>query len=124
MSGNAKRISMLQAVFDTGIDDYGLHLNWDDYTVHDASNVMRRFLNYLPEPLISLHYQALFKTTLGTTLLTNLILTRILTQEQMLNFLVWNRKSMRSRTSLRDYPLRINISCCICWIFCIYSLNA
>ncbi|KAL7332215.1 GTPase activating protein (GAP) for Rho1p, variant 2 [Mucor circinelloides] len=55
---------MLQAVFDTRIDDYGLHLNWDDYTVHDASNVMRRFLNYLPEPLISLHYQALFKTTL------------------------------------------------------------
>ncbi|KAL7318010.1 GTPase activating protein (GAP) for Rho1p [Mucor circinelloides] len=64
LSGNAKRISMLQAVFDTRIDDYGLHLNWDDYTVHDASNVMRRFLNYLPEPLISLHYQALFKTTL------------------------------------------------------------
>ncbi|KAF1804240.1 Rho GTPase activation protein, partial [Mucor lusitanicus] len=64
LSGNAKRISMLQMIFNTRTDDYGLHLNWDDYTVHDASNVMRRFLNYLPEPLISLHYQALFKTTL------------------------------------------------------------
>ncbi|KAL9538080.1 hypothetical protein MBANPS3_011213 [Mucor bainieri] len=64
LSGNAKRISMLQMVFDTRTDDYGLHLNWDDYTVHDASNVMRRFLNHLPEPLISLHYQALFKTAL------------------------------------------------------------
>ncbi|KAI8637554.1 Rho GTPase activation protein [Parasitella parasitica] len=64
LSGNAKRISMLQAIFDAPSEDYGLHLNWQDYTVHDASNVMRRFLNHLPQPLISLHYQALFKTTL------------------------------------------------------------
>ena len=62
---------MLQVTFDTPTEDYGLHLNWHDYTVHDASNVMRRFLNYLPEPLISLHYQALFKTTLGTTIINN-----------------------------------------------------
>ncbi|CEP07174.1 hypothetical protein [Parasitella parasitica] len=65
LSGNAKRISMLQAVFDTPSGDYGQHLDWEEYTVHDASNVMRRFLNRLPQPLISLHYQALFKTTLG-----------------------------------------------------------
>ena len=79
LSGNAKRIATLQMIFDTRGDDYGLHLNWDDYTVHDASNVMRRFLNYLPEPLISLHYQALFKTALGTTLIVILISTLKLT---------------------------------------------
>lgn len=63
LSGNVKRIAMLQTIFDTP-NDYGLQLNWHGYTVHDASNVMRRFLNYLPEPVITLTYQPLFKATL------------------------------------------------------------
>jgi hypothetical protein len=65
LSGNAKRISTLQTIFDTAEEGYGLKLDWQGYTVHDASNVMRRFLNYLPEPVINLEYQLLFKTTLG-----------------------------------------------------------
>jgi hypothetical protein len=65
ISGNAKRISMLQTIFDTPSNDYGLHLDWHGYTVHDASNIMRRFLNYLPEPVITTKYQPLFKNTLG-----------------------------------------------------------
>jgi hypothetical protein len=64
LSGNAKRISMLQTIFDTAEEQYGSQLDWQGYTVHDASNVMRRFLNYLPEPVINLEYQLLFKTTL------------------------------------------------------------
>ncbi|CAO3612104.1 unnamed protein product [Mucor hiemalis] len=63
LSGNAKRISMLQTIFDTP-NGYGLQLDWRGYTVHDASNVMRRFLNYLPEPVITIKYQTQFKNTL------------------------------------------------------------
>lgn len=55
---------MLQIIFDTP-NGYGLQLDWRGYTVHDASNVMRRFLNYLPEPVITLKYQSSFKNTLG-----------------------------------------------------------
>lgn len=55
---------MLQTIFDTPTT-YGLQLDWHGYTVHDASNVMRRFLNYLPEPVITLKYQTQFKNTLG-----------------------------------------------------------
>jgi hypothetical protein len=55
---------MLQTIFDTPTT-YGLQLDWHGYTVHDASNVMRRFLNYLPEPVITLRYQAQFKSALG-----------------------------------------------------------
>ncbi|RCH82939.1 hypothetical protein CU098_002720, partial [Rhizopus stolonifer] len=62
ISGNAKRVGMLQTMFDH--DDYGLTIVWDGYTVHDVSNVMRRFLNQLPEPVINLEYQSMFKTTL------------------------------------------------------------
>ncbi|KAG2195998.1 hypothetical protein INT47_011503, partial [Mucor saturninus] len=64
LSGNAKRISMLQTIFDSPHDEYGLQLDWSGYTVHDASNVMRRFLNYLPEPVITLQYQAAFTKAL------------------------------------------------------------
>lgn len=67
ISGNAKRLSMLQTIFDNTSrqDEYGLNLDWQGYTVHDASNIMRRFLNYLPEPVITYKYQPLFKNTLG-----------------------------------------------------------
>ncbi|KAI9362199.1 Rho GTPase activation protein [Pilaira anomala] len=63
LSGNVKRISMLQTIFDTP-NGYGSQLDWRGYTVHDASNVMRRFLNYLPEPIITLKYQSAFKNAL------------------------------------------------------------
>lgn len=32
--------------------DFGIGLSWRGYTVHDAANCLRRFLNYLPEPVI------------------------------------------------------------------------
>ncbi|KAI8092243.1 Rho GTPase activation protein [Gilbertella persicaria] len=51
MSGSAKRIGQLQQIFNTA-PDYGRQLDWKGYSVHDAANVLRRFLNYLPEPVI------------------------------------------------------------------------
>ncbi|KAF7723777.1 hypothetical protein EC973_001690 [Apophysomyces ossiformis] len=51
MSGSAKRIGQLQQTFNTA-PDYGRQLDWKGYSVHDTANVLRRFLNYLPEPVI------------------------------------------------------------------------
>ncbi|KAG0170681.1 hypothetical protein DFQ28_005702 [Apophysomyces sp. BC1034] len=51
MSGSAKRIGQLQHTFNTA-PDYGRQLDWKGYSVHDTANVLRRFLNYLPEPVI------------------------------------------------------------------------
>ncbi|KAI8336276.1 Rho GTPase activation protein [Chlamydoabsidia padenii] len=51
MSGSAKRIGELQQIFNTA-PDYGRQLNWKGYSVHDTANVLRRYLNYLPEPVI------------------------------------------------------------------------
>ncbi|KAI8378999.1 Rho GTPase activation protein [Blakeslea trispora] len=51
MSGSAKRIGQLQQMFNSS-PDYGRQLDWKGYSVHDAASVLRRFLNYLPEPVI------------------------------------------------------------------------
>ncbi|CAO3617891.1 unnamed protein product [Mucor hiemalis] len=50
-SGSAKRLGELQHQFNSS-SDFGLGLNWRGYTIHDAANCLRRFLNYLPEPVI------------------------------------------------------------------------
>ncbi|CAO3607954.1 unnamed protein product [Mucor fragilis] len=52
-SGSAKRVGELQQHFNSS-SDFGIGLNWRrlGYTVHDAANCLRRFLNYLPEPVI------------------------------------------------------------------------
>ena len=65
MSGSAKRIGMLQQIFDSD-HDFGAKFDWSSggYTVHDAANVMRRFLNHLPEPVITLDYYRPFKDTM------------------------------------------------------------
>ncbi|PHZ16961.1 Rho GTPase activation protein [Rhizopus microsporus ATCC 52813] len=60
ISGNVKRISILQSLFDTP-EGYGLDIDWTGYTPHDAANLLSRYLNYLPEPLITLEYQNSFK---------------------------------------------------------------
>ncbi|CAO3635970.1 unnamed protein product [Cunninghamella echinulata] len=65
LSGSSKRISQLQALFDTPDTHYGVHLTWEGFNVHDVSNIMRRFINYLPEPVIPLKYHSLFKKTMG-----------------------------------------------------------
>ena len=55
LSGSAKRIKDLQNIFDTP-DRYGKGLDWTGYTVHDAANILRRYLNQLPQPIVPLDF--------------------------------------------------------------------
>ncbi|KAH0541595.1 hypothetical protein FGG08_003943 [Glutinoglossum americanum] len=60
LSGSAKRIKDLQAIFNSP-DRYGKGLDWTGYTVHDAANILRRYLNQLPEPIIPLEFYDRFR---------------------------------------------------------------
>ncbi|KAF9924635.1 hypothetical protein FBU30_005431 [Linnemannia zychae] len=60
VSGSAKRVSELQIIFDTP-PNYGSQLEWTGFTVHDAANVLRRYLNHLPDPVIPLEYYEKFR---------------------------------------------------------------
>ena len=53
MAGSEKRIKELKIAFDTP-PRYGKGLDWTGYTVHDAANILRRYFNHLPEPIIPL----------------------------------------------------------------------
>ncbi|KAF3933116.1 Oligophrenin-1 [Dactylella cylindrospora] len=63
LSGSAKRIKDLQVIFNSP-DKYGKGLDWTGYTVHDAANILRRYLNQLPEPIIPLDYYDRFRQPL------------------------------------------------------------
>jgi len=63
LSGSAKRIKELAAIFDSP-DRYGKGLDWAGYTVHDAANVLRRYLNQLPEPIVPLDLYDRFRAPL------------------------------------------------------------
>ncbi|RPA83038.1 RhoGAP-domain-containing protein [Ascobolus immersus RN42] len=63
LSGSAKRIRDLQVIFDSP-DKYGKGLDWEGYTVHDAANILRRYLNQLPEPIIPLEFYERFRQPL------------------------------------------------------------
>jgi hypothetical protein len=65
LSGSAKRIKDLQTIFNSP-DKYGKGLDWTGYTVHDAANVLRRYLNQLPEPIIPLEFYSRFREPLAT----------------------------------------------------------
>lgn len=45
-------------------DRYGKGLSWDGFTVHDAANVLRRYLNDLPEPVVPLDLYEKFRDPL------------------------------------------------------------
>ncbi|RQM05438.1 hypothetical protein DH86_00001971 [Scytalidium sp. 3C] len=45
-------------------DRYGKGLDWAGYTVHDAANVLRRYLNQLPEPIVPLDLYDRFREPL------------------------------------------------------------
>lgn len=64
LPGSVKRLRLLQTHFDTP-STYGSHLDWRGYTVHDAASILRRFINYLPEPVITTSYYRPFKDTMG-----------------------------------------------------------
>lgn len=63
MSGSEKRIKELKTIFDSP-DRYGKGLDWAGYTVHDAANVLRRYLNQLPEPIVPLELYHRFREPL------------------------------------------------------------
>ncbi|RYP91034.1 hypothetical protein DL770_002864 [Monosporascus sp. CRB-9-2] len=63
LSGSEKRIKELKAQFDSP-DRYGKGLVWKGYTVHDAANVLRRYLNDLPEPVVPLDLYERFREPL------------------------------------------------------------
>ncbi|ORY69995.1 uncharacterized protein BCR38DRAFT_332195 [Pseudomassariella vexata] len=63
LSGSEKRIKELKLAFDSP-DRYGKGLVWDGYTVHDAANVLRRYLNDLPEPVVPLELYKKFRDPL------------------------------------------------------------
>ena len=64
MSGSAKRIKELQIKFDTP-PLYGRTLDWTGYSVHDAANILRRYLNHLPDPVIPLKWYEQFRSVHG-----------------------------------------------------------
>ncbi|KAI9845021.1 MAG: hypothetical protein M1837_005165 [Sclerophora amabilis] len=63
LNGSAKRIRDLQTVFNSP-DRYGKGLDWTGYTIHDAANILRRYLNQLPEPIIPLNFYEKFRDPL------------------------------------------------------------
>ncbi|ERS97000.1 hypothetical protein HMPREF1624_06327 [Sporothrix schenckii ATCC 58251] len=63
LSGSEKRIKELKLAFDSP-DRYGKGLSWTGYTVHDAANVLRRYLNDLPEPVVPLALYERFRDPL------------------------------------------------------------
>ncbi|KAI3337111.1 RhoGAP-domain-containing protein [Xylariaceae sp. AK1471] len=63
LNGSEKRIKELKIQFDSP-DRYGKGLVWDGYTVHDAANVLRRYLNDLPEPVVPLELYERFREPL------------------------------------------------------------
>lgn len=60
LSGSARRIKELQEIFDSP-ERYGKGLDWTGYTVHDAANILRRYLNQLPEPIVPLDFYEAFR---------------------------------------------------------------
>jgi hypothetical protein len=60
LSGSEKRIKELRNAFNSP-DRYGKGLDWTGYTVHDAANILRRYFNQLPEPIIPLEFYDHFR---------------------------------------------------------------
>lgn len=64
IAGNNKRVKELQYIFSSP-PHYGTKFsNWDEFTVHDAASVLRRYLNNLSEPLIPLDLYEQFREPL------------------------------------------------------------
>ncbi|KAK9712837.1 GTPase activating protein (GAP) for Rho1p [Basidiobolus ranarum] len=60
VNGSARRVNEIQSLFDLA-PDYGQNVSLESYTVHDAANLFRRYLNSLPEPVIVHQLYFLFR---------------------------------------------------------------
>ena len=63
LGGNVRRINELEVAFDSP-DRYGRGLDWTGYTVHDAANILRRYFNRLPQPIVPLEFYERFRAPL------------------------------------------------------------
>jgi GTPase-activating protein SAC7 len=59
LNGSEERIKQLQVVFDSP-PRYGKGLDWGDASVHDAANILCRYLEQMPEPVIPLTFYGPF----------------------------------------------------------------
>lgn len=58
-----RRINELEMAFDSP-DRYGRGLDWTGYTVHDAANILRRYINKLPQPIVPLEFYEQYRAPL------------------------------------------------------------
>lgn len=65
LQGSCKRIATLQETFDQPTQMYGEHVDWTNYTVHDAATLLRRYLNQLPNPVITHEYYQPFRDVMS-----------------------------------------------------------
>lgn len=63
LAGAERRVKELQAIFNSP-ERYGKGLDWTGYTVHDASHILRRYLNQLPEPVVPTYFYERFREPL------------------------------------------------------------
>jgi GTPase-activating protein SAC7 len=63
ISGSDERIKDLRNIFESP-DRYGKGLDWTGYAVHDAANILLRYLEELPEPVIPLEFYDRFREPL------------------------------------------------------------
>lgn len=68
VSGSIKRVNALEFQFDQSASSYGLDLNWEGYTVHDAASLLRRYLNKLPVPVIPFEFYQPFRDVMSKSL--------------------------------------------------------
>ncbi|KAG2227175.1 hypothetical protein INT45_008419 [Circinella minor] len=63
LSGSLKRVATLQEAFNK--PSYGANVEWEDNTVHDVATLLRRFLNQLPDPVITHEYYQSFRDVMN-----------------------------------------------------------
>ncbi|KAJ1842161.1 GTPase activating protein (GAP) for Rho1p, partial [Coemansia sp. RSA 2703] len=59
VNGSMKRVQKLQEIFNER-PEYGRHIEWTGYTLHDAATILRRYLISLPESVISVEHYSIF----------------------------------------------------------------
>ncbi|KAI9484488.1 Rho GTPase activation protein [Zychaea mexicana] len=63
LSGSLKRVAALQETFNK--PSYGVSVDWEGLTVHDAATLFRRYLNQLPDPVIIHEYYQPFRDVMN-----------------------------------------------------------
>ncbi|CAI5760125.1 unnamed protein product [Candida verbasci] len=98
VNGSAKRLKELQIIFDSG-PNFGKKLNWDGYNVHDAASILRRYLNALPEPLISFEFYQDFRNVLSTRVINYL---KFKTENELIRE---NNKKLNNEILVQSIPI-------------------